>query len=187
MHIFQVSVRGKTVNVVLTSQSWGWLAQVGDNMYRLCLLEGDGSRMLHVEVDGEPIDIDLDVGGVAADEPRQMARLLQDLLMRRAGLPGAPAKTKKTKRTHGDALLSPMTGIVLEVQVRPGERVSKGDRIAVVEAMKMENRVLANSSGVVREVCVAPGATVRKGDVIAVVTSILHDDVESGVDDNVER
>lgn len=58
------------------------------------------------------------------------------------------------------ALTSPITGIVLEVLVEVGQRVAPGQPIAVIEAMKMENTLLAERDATVAAVCVAAGDTV---------------------------
>ncbi|MDQ4133202.1 MAG: biotin/lipoyl-binding protein, partial [Actinomycetota bacterium] len=63
----------------------------------------------------------------------------------------------------------PMQGTVIEVLVSVGDEVELGQAICVLEAMKMENQVQAETAGTVTEVRVAPGDTVGAGDVIAVI------------------
>ena len=62
-----------------------------------------------------------------------------------------------------DVILSPMPGRVSAVDVRAGESVEKGQRLAVLEAMKMEHALTAARDGVVAEVLVAAGAQVEAG------------------------
>ena len=57
----------------------------------------------------------------------------------------------------GDVIASQMPGRVLSVSVQVGEVVSKGDIVATVEAMKMENPLKSPRDGVVEEVCAGPG------------------------------
>ena len=59
-----------------------------------------------------------------------------------------------------------MPGLVVRVQVQPGEKVAAGDSLVVLEAMKMENELKAGASGVVKSVRVAPGEAVEKGQVL---------------------
>jgi propionyl-CoA carboxylase alpha chain len=66
-------------------------------------------------------------------------------------------------------LLAPMPGSVLAVHVAPGETVSKGQLLMVVEAMKMEHRVTAPHAGTVGEVLAHPGDQVTGGDLLAVI------------------
>ncbi|MFZ2102603.1 MAG: biotin/lipoyl-containing protein, partial [Oricola sp.] len=67
---------------------------------------------------------------------------------------------------HGDAILAPMTGIVRSVMVSAGIAVSKGDRLVVMEAMKMETSLAAPRDGLVVGVFCAEGETVEGGAVL---------------------
>jgi acetyl-CoA/propionyl-CoA carboxylase biotin carboxyl carrier protein len=80
---------------------------------------------------------------------------------------------------HGaarDAIVSPMQGTVLSVQVEEGQEVRSGDILCIVEAMKMENEVRAHRDGVVGDLSVAPGQPVKTGQVICVVSQEGDDD-----------
>ncbi|NUS03758.1 MAG: ATP-grasp domain-containing protein [Nonomuraea sp.] len=71
----------------------------------------------------------------------------------------------------GDGVVrSPMPGTVLVVKVQPGDRVSEGQPLVIVEAMKMEHTVTAPRDGVVAELPVQPGKPVDMDAVLAVVT-----------------
>jgi acetyl-CoA/propionyl-CoA carboxylase biotin carboxyl carrier protein len=70
-----------------------------------------------------------------------------------------------------DAVVSPMQGTVLAVEVANGDEVEAGQVLCIVEAMKMENEVLAHRAGRVTELSVAPGQQVTTGQVICVVTA----------------
>jgi acetyl-CoA/propionyl-CoA carboxylase biotin carboxyl carrier protein len=68
-----------------------------------------------------------------------------------------------------DAVVSPMQGTVLAVEVADGDEVAAGQVLCVVEAMKMENEITAHRSGVVTELSVGLGEAVSTGQVICVV------------------
>jgi len=70
-----------------------------------------------------------------------------------------------------DAVVSPMQGTVLAVEVSEGDEVEAGQVICIVEAMKMENEVHAHRAGRVSALSVAPGQPVTTGQVICVVTT----------------
>ena len=64
-------------------------------------------------------------------------------------------------------MTSPMHGTILQVEVKPGDRVERGEQVAVLEAMKMETRVAAPRDGEVTAVHVEAGQVVESGQVIA--------------------
>ncbi|NUT51299.1 MAG: ATP-grasp domain-containing protein, partial [Saccharothrix sp.] len=74
----------------------------------------------------------------------------------------------RAKAAEG-ATVAPMPGTVVRVAVEPGQRVEPGAELLVLEAMKMEHRVLAATGGTVAEVLVQAGRQVDAGDVLAVV------------------
>jgi pyruvate carboxylase subunit B len=63
-------------------------------------------------------------------------------------------------------LLAPMPGLVVRINVRPGDQVQAGQPLVVMEAMKMENELRSTSAGVVKAISVQPGAVVEKGSVL---------------------
>jgi urea carboxylase len=67
------------------------------------------------------------------------------------------------------AVASPVTGSVWEIPVKPGERVETGDKLLVVEAMKMEIAIEADEIGVVTEVLCARGSPVKAGQAVVIL------------------
>lgn len=64
---------------------------------------------------------------------------------------------------------APLPGKVISVSVKPGDKIAESSELCVIEAMKMENPILATVGGVVKEVLVAAGKIVKAGEVIAVI------------------
>lgn len=64
---------------------------------------------------------------------------------------------------EGECVDSPMPGNILKVHVAAGQAVKEGDVLVVLEAMKMENEIMAPKSGTVTKVLVEKGATVETG------------------------
>jgi acetyl-CoA/propionyl-CoA carboxylase biotin carboxyl carrier protein len=90
--------------------------------------------------------------------------------------PYAELARKRRKRVAGgghsgakDAVVTPMQGTVLAVEVAEGDEVAPGQVICVVEAMKMENEITAHSAGRVTELSVEPGQAVSIGQTICLV------------------
>ena len=61
---------------------------------------------------------------------------------------------------------APMPGLVLDISVAAGQEVIKGDKLVILEAMKMENVIKSEGEGVVKEIHVEKGATVDKGQML---------------------
>jgi acetyl-CoA/propionyl-CoA carboxylase biotin carboxyl carrier protein len=91
-----------------------------------------------------------------------------------AGLARRPPRREAVGGGGGTAtatadLVSPLQGTILTVAVEKGQQVEEGDLVCVIEAMKMENEILAHRSGVVAELQATEGGSVSSGDVLAVI------------------
>jgi acetyl-CoA/propionyl-CoA carboxylase biotin carboxyl carrier protein len=64
-----------------------------------------------------------------------------------------------------------MQGTVLKVAVKQGATVEQGALVAVIEAMKMENEVMAHKAGTISELPISVGASVASGETLAVIES----------------
>jgi acetyl-CoA/propionyl-CoA carboxylase biotin carboxyl carrier protein len=95
--------------------------------------------------------------------------------------PARPAVRRSARRSErvgaghgradrGDVLVSPLQGTVLRVAVERGGRVEAGSLVCVIEAMKMENEIMAHKAGTVTELPIAVGASVASGDKLAVIS-----------------
>ena len=70
---------------------------------------------------------------------------------------------------EGTVIAAPLPGNILAVKVQPGEAVRAGQLLVLIEAMKMENEVLAPADGVVKQIAVQKGAVVATGDTLLVI------------------
>lgn len=82
-----------------------------------------------------------------------------DDLLHQLGLDESNAK-------KGEDVKAPMPGLVIQILVEPGQKVTKGDAILVLEAMKMENILKAASDGEVKKIVVKKGDKVEKNQVM---------------------
>lgn len=70
----------------------------------------------------------------------------------------------------GEATIeSPMPGLIIDVLVQPNQIVQKGDKVVILESMKMENELRSPRDGVVKRVYVEPGTSVEKNQVLATI------------------
>jgi acetyl-CoA/propionyl-CoA carboxylase biotin carboxyl carrier protein len=120
------------------------------------------ARDYKVEVSGRLFDVRVIGAGTAAGAPPAAT----------AGGRRPPRRERAGARATGsssESLPSPLQGTVLKVAVEKGDEVAEGDLICVIEAMKMENEIVAHRSGKVEELDVSQGAAVASGDVLAVI------------------
>jgi pyruvate carboxylase subunit B len=103
-------------------------------------IKGGQPMAFDVEVDGEAYLVKVAPAGMTIQESQ----------------PKAPT----------DGVTVPMQGVIIRYTVKKGDKVVKGDAVAVLEAMKMENNVLANKDGMIKEIYVNEGTTVTPGDVL---------------------
>lgn len=73
---------------------------------------------------------------------------------------------------HETVVKSPLPGVVVEIDVKPGEQVRDGQTLAVLEAMKMENEIQAPCSGIIKEIRAAKGDSVPEGEVLMTINAI---------------
>lgn len=82
-----------------------------------------------------------------------------------ASKPAAPA----TPAGSGSAVKSPLPGTVMSIDVNVGDTVNAGDKVAVLEAMKMENDIRTTASGTVKKICVNVGDAILEGTDIMII------------------
>ena len=80
----------------------------------------------------------------------------------------APAPAAKPAG-EGKAVTSPLPGVIIEVSVKEGDTVAAGQKVAVLEAMKMENEIQAEKAGVVTKIHVTKGDSVLEGASIVTI------------------
>jgi len=81
-----------------------------------------------------------------------------DELLERLGIGAKSHKIQNIK--------APMPGLVIDIKVKPGDTVNKGDGLVVLEAMKMENIIKAQAQAVVKKIVVTKGTAVEKNQVL---------------------
>jgi glutaconyl-CoA/methylmalonyl-CoA decarboxylase subunit gamma len=111
-----------------------------------------------VTVNGKTYEVELDgapPAGAVAPPPRAAAPT-----------PAAPAAVG-----GGGEVRAPIPGVVLSVDVQPGQKVVAATKVLVLEAMKMENEIYAGIDGVVTGVNVKPQQEVRQGDLLLTITA----------------
>ena len=114
-------------------------------------------KVYKVKVKGKVYEVELEAvteapGSIAAAPKAEAA----------PAAPAAPAG-------EGVALKAPMQGTILAVKVAAGDAVKKGQVVAILEAMKLENEIVANADGVVQQVLVSKGQTVNNQQTLLII------------------
>ena len=138
------------------------LITIGANSYKICTDYRLGEVRIAGTCNGTPFSAQVERGNLAFKNPlayrvshngTQIDVLV--LLPRAAALYALmPYKAPPDMSRY---VLSPMPGLLVEVAVQPGQKVQAGERVAVIEAMKMENVLFATADGVVGKVLAAKG------------------------------
>ena len=131
-------------------------------------------RKFSITVNGQAYEVEVEeIGGapVFASAP-VAAPVAAPAPVAAAPAPAAPKaaapapKAAPAAAGSGEPVKAPMPGTILDVKVAAGQAVKKGDILVILEAMKMENEILASRDGTVGGVSVSKGASVNSGDVL---------------------
>ena len=122
-------------------------------------------NMIDVTVNGTPYKVELDM----ELKPKTVKSVVKVAPAPKAeGAAPAQKVAPAAPAGGGGTLTSPLPGTVLDVFVRPGDAVKVGQRLLLLEAMKMENNIDADRDGVIKEVKVGKSDAVMEGQVLVV-------------------
>ncbi|MFT3777148.1 MAG: acetyl/propionyl/methylcrotonyl-CoA carboxylase subunit alpha [Ottowia sp.] len=143
----------------------------GDKVYELVVDQALGEARVTGTVDGRPFTAQLERG--AARNPLAIRVIHNGTQMDVIVMHPRTAQLHrlmpyKAPPDMSRFVLSPMPGLLVQVAVQPGQKVQAGERVAVIEAMKMENVLFASADGVVKEV------KARQGESLAVDQAIVE-------------
>jgi len=154
---FLVDVDGKTVEVKFANSGGGKFSlEINGEKVQAEIFKLSGSIM-RVKVSGKTFEVQYPT---PTFKPETMKIEAAPTLSRKPTVSLAVGK---------DAVLAPIAGRIVALKVNVGQKVSKGECICILEAMKMANEVAAPKDGFVKEILISEGAVVNKGDVLAVI------------------
>lgn len=120
-------------------------------------ITGAEDNVIELEVNGTPFKVEMEK---AVKAPTKTPRVV-------SGAPAAQnAKTAPVSSAAVSKVEAPLPGVILSVSVKEGDAVKAGDTLMVMEAMKMENSIMAEIGGVVKSVKVKPQDSVLQGDIL---------------------
>lgn len=113
-------------------------------------------KVAHIEVNGSVYDVEIHQEVKQSKTPRLV----------RMPVATKPGEGTITKKAAGIKVEAPLPGNIFKILVNVGDEVKKGDNLLIMEAMKMENNVLAEKDGVIKAIKVNIGDAVLQGDVL---------------------
>ena len=162
MRRYTLDIRGRTYVVDVDEQGGErFKVVVGDETFDVEII-GDQSL---AEASITPSLVPAEGRAPAAGPPASRATATAPAAKRDA-VPRPPPKPAPRAGGGVGALVAPMPGVILAVSVQAGDAVTRGQEVAVLEAMKMQNSVKSPRDGTIAEVCVVPGQAVGHGDAI---------------------
>ena len=102
-------------------------------------------------------------------EKMKISAINQNYTFKRANTKTHSTRNYTNKASYNKEQKTPMAGTILDVKVSVGQQVNAGDVICILEAMKLENEVVAEFSGVVKSIAVSKGTAVQNGQVLVVI------------------
>lgn len=159
---FEIDVREQHIvvdGVVMAAE----LQHVAGTLLRRLSLNGGSHRVVALPGAARGAwELHLDGERVHADVVDERTRTIRAMTARNSG----PAGPKPVR--------APMPGMVVRVEVEPGQQVRAGQGVIIIEAMKMENELKADAAGIVSRILVAPGTAVEKGTALVEFATEQH-------------
>lgn len=139
--------------------------KINGNLYTVTV--GDiEENIAHVEVNGTPYNVEMEKTPKVATKP----------VVRPVSNPTAPAQAPvtpiakpATPSSGKSGVKSPLPGVILEIKVKVGDVVKRGQTIIILEAMKMENNINADKDGTITAINVNKGDSVLEGNDLVII------------------
>ena len=117
-------------------------------------------RTMEVDVNGQHYTVLLD---------REVKQTKTPTLLRSVAIPSTDQGAAVKSAVKTGTIKSPLPGTIIDIFVKPGDKVTIGQRILLLEAMKMENNIESDKAGTVAEIKISKGDAVMEGDVLIII------------------
>ena len=139
--------------------------KINGNLYNVVI--GDiEDNIAHVEVNGTHYTVEMEKKPKAAPAPKPVAR---PVAKPAAAAPAAAPAAKPAAGGGKSGVKSPLPGVILDIKVKEGDEVKKGQTVIILEAMKMENSINADKDGKVTAINVSKGESVLEGTDLVII------------------
>ena len=131
--------------------------KINGNLYNVHIKSME-DNVVSVEVNGSEYNVELEKEKVKLQTPRIVRPIT-------SSTPAQPAPMKASGKLN--KVVSPLPGTIMHIKVKVGDTVKKGTVLMIMEAMKMENNIIAEADGVLKAIMVKEGQNVLQGDTLA--------------------
>lgn len=181
---YEVLVEGKKRKIELTRSGEKSFTIMIDGKTRMVEVDSGNpspDKPFTLKIDGKAYQIEVPIAEQAKEIPVKVDEAVFKAEIRTPARktgsttfqPTTTAPMKKTaanKQILEGAVVAPMTGKIVSVKVKKGDQVKAGQVLCVIEAMKMENEILASKPGIVNDVIVSEGSSVSEGDPLLTIS-----------------
>ena len=135
--------------------------KINGNEYAVCINEVNDTTA-NVTVNGEEFKVEW-------EKPKEEKPVVKVQPVATKPAPAPTPTAAPAAAVNGNAIKTPLPGVIIDVKVNVGDVVKKGETVVVLEAMKMENNINADRDGKVVAVQVAKGDTVADGAALIIL------------------
>ena len=152
--LYHLDISSKSV--ILNKKPFDWdLARIGPTTFHIIKDQKSFSaEILETDFDKKTVIVKINQSRYQVSFKTKLDLLLRDMGLQTEGV---------SKLNH---LRAPMPGLILEVMIKSGDKVKKGDSLLILEAMKMENVIKAPGEAIIKEIKVSKGDGVEKNQVL---------------------
>lgn len=134
--------------------------KINGNLYKVTVGDIEDNNV-RVEVNGTPYTVELE---------KQNKPKIKPVVRTASTTPAAPpAVTRPASVGSKSGIKSPLPGVILEIKVKEGDTVKRGQTLLVLEAMKMENDIKADRDGKVTAIKVSKGESILEGTDLIII------------------
>lgn len=135
--------------------------KINGNLYKVTVGNIEENNV-HVEVNGTPYTVELEKPATPKIKP---------VIRTASTTPAAPplAVTRPTVSQGKSGIKSPLPGVILDIKVKEGDTVKRGQTLLILEAMKMENDIKSDRDGKVTAINVSKGESILEGTDLIII------------------
>ncbi|MGP1515543.1 MAG: acetyl-CoA carboxylase biotin carboxyl carrier protein [Bacteroidales bacterium] len=136
--------------------------KINGNTYSVDINNVEGPT-IELELNGTPYTVEVD------REVRQKPKTISIINSSKPVANAPKISVNSSVTTNTSSIKSPLPGTILDVFVNIGDTVKEGQKLVLLEAMKMENEIKADKEGIIKDVRVRKGDVIMEGDILVTI------------------